>query len=73
MACGVAGWQCALAGGTLASLQGRIWQTIATDRVNIDISERKRVEEELRQSHDELQAIYDQAEDGIVIVPIEKP
>ena len=40
---------------------------------NWDITERKRAEEALRQSHDELQAIYDQVVDGIVIVDIEKP
>jgi PAS domain S-box-containing protein len=35
-----------------------------------DITERKRAEEALRQSHDELQAIYDQVADGIVVVDV---
>ena len=38
-----------------------------------DITERRQAQEALRQSHDELQAIYDQVEDGIVIVDIERP
>ena len=33
-----------------------------------DITERKRAEEALRQSHDELQAIYDETVDGIIVV-----
>jgi PAS domain S-box-containing protein len=36
-----------------------------------DITERKQVQEALRQSHDELRAIYDGMADGIVIVDIE--
>jgi PAS domain S-box-containing protein len=37
-----------------------------------DITEKKRAEEALRQSHDELRAIYDQIADGIVIVDADK-
>ena len=33
-----------------------------------DVTERKQAEEALQQSHDELQSIYDQAVDGIIIV-----
>jgi PAS domain S-box-containing protein len=36
-----------------------------------DMTERKQAREALRQSHDELQAIYDQAVDGIIIVDAE--
>jgi len=36
-----------------------------------DITERKEAQEALRQSHDELRAIYDEMFDGIVIVDIE--
>jgi PAS domain S-box-containing protein len=36
-----------------------------------DITERKQAEEALRQSHDELQAIYDGMVDGLLIVDIE--
>ena len=32
-----------------------------------DITKRKNAEETLRQSHDELRAIYDQIADGIII------
>jgi PAS domain S-box-containing protein len=37
-----------------------------------DITERKHAEEMIRESHDELQTIYDQAVDGIIIVDAEK-
>ena len=37
-----------------------------------DITERKRAEEALRQNRDELQAIYDQIVDGIVIADLEE-
>ena len=37
-----------------------------------DITERRQAEAALRQSHDELQAIYDQAVDGIIIADAER-
>lgn len=37
-----------------------------------DISDRRQAQQALRQSHDELQAIYDQVADGIIIVDAEK-
>ena len=36
-----------------------------------DITERKRTEEALRQSHDELRAIYDEMVDGLAVVDME--
>ena len=36
-----------------------------------DITERKQAEEALRQSHDELRAIYDGMLDGLLIIDIE--
>jgi two-component system, NarL family, sensor histidine kinase UhpB len=47
-------------------------QPIAVMVVIRDITERKQAQEALRQSHDELQAIYDQVMDGIIIVDAEK-
>jgi PAS domain S-box-containing protein len=35
-----------------------------------DVTERKRIEKALRQSHDQLQAIYDGMQDGLVVVDI---
>ncbi len=36
-----------------------------------DVTERNRVQQELRQSHDELRAIYDSVVDGLIIVDLE--
>lgn len=64
--------------GNVRWLAGR-WQAFLDDAgqplrmigVNIDITERKRAEESLRQNYDELRAIYDEIVDGIVVVDLQ--
>jgi PAS domain S-box-containing protein len=46
--------------------------SIANEELQREIQERRRGEEALRQSHDELRAIYDQAVDGILIADAER-
>jgi len=48
--------------------QGRVF---ATGGVSTDITERKKIEDALCQSHDELKAIYDEIVDGIIVVDAE--
>ena len=52
----------------LKDAQGRVF---AIGGVSTDITERKQAEEALRQSHDELQAMYDGMFDGLLIVDLE--
>ena len=71
-------WRVIWPDGSVRWLAGR-WQAFMDESgkplrmigVNIDITDRKRAEESLRQSHDELRAIYDEIVDGIIVVDIE--
>lgn len=71
-------WRVIWPDGNVRWLAGR-WQTFLDDSgkprrmigVNIDITERKRAEEALRQNYDELRAIYDEIVDGIIVVDLQ--
>ena len=71
-------WRVVWPDGSVRWLAGR-WQAFMDESgkplrmigVNIDITDRKRAEESLRQNYDELRAIYDEIVDGIIVVDIE--
>ncbi|MHB0959067.1 MAG: PAS domain-containing sensor histidine kinase [Pirellulaceae bacterium] len=71
-------WRVIWPDGSVRWLAGR-WQAFMDESgkplrmigVNIDITDRKRTEECLRQHYDELRAIYDEIVDGIIVVDIE--
>jgi PAS domain S-box-containing protein len=70
-------WRVVWPDGTVHWLAGR-WQAFHDESgtplrvigVNIDITDRKRAEESLRQNYDELRAIYDEIVDGIIVVDL---
>jgi PAS domain S-box-containing protein len=70
-------WRVIWPDGTVRWLAGR-WQAFHDEAgtplrmigVNIDITDRKRAEESLRENYAELKAIYDEIVDGIIVVNI---